>query len=230
MMEKIKGGRFRALFADPVFSEAGLNEGISQTPSKSWRSNARYTPPSVKTTDCYYAVIDCKKKPLPDSKEAWDSWNGVFISILHNNQYLFGRSEVLLSEIKKIAAEIPRTYAVWSKINQIEDELFDDEDLANCHVNVKSFFSMIRFLPAIEDKSKELSFYFNEDSRSFGFVLAKSAHAKQRLDLRFKDNGEILFSFIDGAEGFSRISGTSYLTDYLSNSSKIRKIINLFDH
>lgn len=229
-MEKNKHGRFRTLFANPVFSEVGFTGGIVRPVTKSKELMANYEQPSIKGADCYYTVIECKKKSAADSREAWESWNNVFISILQRNKELLSHTDVLFAEVKKIASEIPRTYSVWSKINQIENELFDDEDLALCQVNLKSFISMIRFLPVIEDKCKDLSFYFNESSKSFGFILSKNTQSKQRLDLRFKENGEILFSFVDGVEGFSRISGSSYLTDYLSNSSKIKKIINLFDY
>jgi hypothetical protein len=229
-MEKNKPVRFRTLFASPVFSKVGFLTGVVSTVTKTKESNAIYDQPSLNTLDCYYSVVECKKRHTSDSQEVWDSWNKVFLSILHRYSSILSHTDAPLSDVKKIASEIPRTYSVWSKINQIESELFDEEDSLSCHVNVKSFVSMIRFLPVLDDRYKELSFYFNETSNSFGFVLAKNSNSKQRLDLRFKDNGEILFSFVDGSEGFSRISGTSFLTDYLSNSSKIKKIINLFDY
>lgn len=99
-------------------------------------------------------------------------------------------------------------------------------------VSVKSLFCMLRFLPILEEKSDELSFDLDDETGRFSVSLVAQVRdgVNKTLDLVFNDDGEILFTFIEGGQGFSRISGSSYLTDYLINSSKFRKLINIFDY
>lgn len=228
-MGMTKSRKPKVYFSDPFISSFGFEGGIS--PFRTVKKDLISTQIKSFTLDeSHFYVIESKKKPAPDSQEVWDSWNNYFLQILNKNSCLLKKDMVVFSELKKITADVPKCYSVWSKLDQIESELFDDDQAATDEVSVKSFICMLRFLPVLEARQKDLSFYLNEKTKIFGFVITKSARSKQRLDMRFRGNGEILFSFIDGLEGFSRISGTSYLTDYLSNSSKIRKIINLFDY
>lgn len=229
-MGMTKSTETKVFFSDPFISDFEF-KSVSSLFNSRWRDVVPVQVESSLTVDeSHFYVIECKKRPAPDSQEIWDLWNQSFLQILSRNSSLLNKGLVSFSDLKTITDEVPKCYSVWSKLQRFESELLEDEAQIDDKVSIKSFLCMLRFLPVLEARQKDLSFYLNEKTKSFGFVLTKSARSKQRLDLRFRENGEILFSFIDGIEGFSRISGTSYLTDYLSNSSKIRKIINLFDY
>lgn len=179
-----------------------------------------------------YYVIEAKKASpiLRDESAEWDDWAKSLVSIISAFADHLTADVVDVSVVRQVFDHIPQSYsAVKDKILNIEGEVFCDYD-SSTQVSFKSFVSMLRFVPALEDKIPNIGFYVNEQSKRFGLTLTKKDRENKTLDLLFKEDGEIFFSYMDEGEGYSRISGSSYLTEYLSNSCKIRKILNIFDY
>lgn len=164
-----------------------------------------------------------------DSKRLWDDWNLAFIPLIRAYSDLLGSEKLPLSGLSQVLNDIPCTYAMRTRFQNMWYELGDEEGQT---VNPKSLFCMLRFLPALELKQSELGFFLDEDTGRLGVNISQDVANEHRktLDLVFNENGEVHFTFIEGGEGYSRISGSSYLTDYLVNSSKFRKLINIFDY
>lgn len=158
----------------------------------------------------------------------WGEWNADFIRLLSGVRSDLENDIVSFAVIRNIAAHVPDGYSLKSRLENIESEVSQDENEIY-EVNVKSFLNMLRFMPVLQEKQRNIGFYMNETKR-FGITLGEGGAGKKTLDLLFKENGEVYFSYMDMDEGISRISGSSYLTDYLSNSKKVRKIFNLFDY
>ncbi|MBC2680726.1 hypothetical protein [Pseudomonas baltica] len=182
------------------------------------------------TAKSYYTIESYKRPSSTCESGIWDSWNKLMLDMLQKHAGLFESRVYRASDLRDLFDDIPSNYVLRSRLHLIECELESDDDAAP--INVKSLFCMLRFLPLLEEKHHELAFYLDDDSGQLGVSLVGhlKGGAKKTLDLVFKDDGEIFFTFMEGGEGFSRISGNSYLTDYLVNSYKFRKLINIFDY
>lgn len=159
----------------------------------------------------------------------WLEWNGLIVGLLRKYGALLDGASHLSSSLKVMFGEIPEAYSIRERLLDIENELGEEGAVG---LNVRSVFCMLRFLPILEEKCSCLDFFVDEDSGRLGVSLVEkiSEDSKKTLDLQFNESGEISFSFMEGGEGFSRVSGTSFLTEYLVNSYKFRKLINIFDY
>ncbi|WP_162996121.1 hypothetical protein [Pseudomonas putida] len=164
-----------------------------------------------------------------EDDKVWSEWNELVVKLIHKYSVLFESTSHCSASLKNLFSEIPKAYSLRSRLLDIENEVGEEPDLV---LNSRSVLCMLRFLPILEEKASSLDFFVDEDSGRLGVSLAEalSVNSKKTLDLQFSENGEISYSFMEGGEGYSRISGTSYLTDYLVNSYKFRKIINIFDY
>lgn len=164
-----------------------------------------------------------------EDAEVWGEWNKIVVGLIQKYSGLFENRSYCSSALRSMFSEIPRYYSLRERLLDIDNELGEDADAG---LNLRSVVCMLRFLPILEEKSDFLDFFVDEGSGRLGVSLVESISesSKKTLDLQFNENGEISYSFMEGGEGFSRISGTSYLTDYLVNSYKFRKIINIFDY
>lgn len=178
-----------------------------------------------------YYTVDSQKRPSHQVDEhVWGGWNQTMLMLIQRYSNFFACQMHSISSVKRIFDEIPEGYKILSRLKNLEVEVGVSECVAS--VNIKSLFSMLRFLPILEEKSNELSIDIDDETGRFcvSFAAQIGGGAKKTLDLVFTDEGEILFTYIEGGQGFSRISGSSYLTEYLVNSSKFRKLINIFDY
>lgn len=162
-------------------------------------------------------------------KKIWDEWNQTFISLIRDYGEWLGLEKVPLSGLSRVLDEIPCSFTLHTRFKNMWYELGEDEDQS---VSPKSLMCMLRFLPALEQKESQIGFFLDEETGRLGINISQRLNDEHRktLDLVFNESGEVYFTFIEGGEGYSRISGSSYLTDYLVNSSKIHKLINIFDY
>lgn len=160
-------------------------------------------------------------------EQEWDEWNNEFISIISKIQDQLREELASFECIQNIASRIPNHYSLKSRLEHIRGEVDVDEE-GEATANVKSFLCMLRFVPILQEKQRNIGFYVNESKR-FGITLGEGVGFKS-LDLLFKEDGEVYFSYMERGDGISRVSGSSYLTEYLVNSKKVRKIFNLFDY
>lgn len=208
------------------FNEIDILISASTVTKAALRSDSRRADVRVKS----YYTIESHKRPSPHTDEhAWGGWNQILLMLIQRHSELFTCQMHSVSSIKHILDEIPVGYSIRSRLKNLEMEI---DAGCNDSVSVKSLFCMLRFLPILEEKSDELSFDLEDETGRFCVSIAAQigGGAQKTLDLVFSDDGEILFTFIEGGQGFSRISGSSYLTDYLINSNKFRKLINIFDY
>ncbi|VXC65840.1 hypothetical protein PSEUDO8Z_160053 [Pseudomonas sp. 8Z] len=182
-------------------------------------------PKAIKAKVTYY---EAEKIPAPcdEDEERWKEWNRILLGLISRLEENLGRSKQSFADISKVANEVPDFYKIKMRLKNIQNEVSLPDDAAEASPSLKSFFCMIRFMPILEENSKDLGFYLSGENR-FGVTIHKK---KKTLDVLFKEDGEMYFSYADSEEGVSRISGTSFLTNYLSNSKKIRKIFNIMDY
>lgn len=178
----------------------------------------------------YYTIDSIKQPSSPADDYIWSGWNQIMLMLIQRNTKFFAQQMHSISAVKCIFEEIPENYTLLSRLKNLEAELGISR-YANS-LNVKSLFSLLRFLPILEEKSTDLSLDVDDETGRFcvSFAAQVGEGAKKTLDLVFTDDGEILFTYIEGGQGYSRISGSSYLTDYLVNSNKFRKLMNIFDY
>lgn len=181
--------------------------------------------------DKSYYIIESRKitsSAQPDPL-IWDVWNRLVLELVQRYSDLLRVNLKPVSFFKDVFQDIPDRYAIRSRLLDLEYELGEEDQAC---VSARSIFCMLRYLPVLDEKSDVLGFYLDDDTGHIGVSMVQylDADKKKTLDLVFKDDGEIFYSFIEGGQGFSRISGTSYLTDYLVNSYKFRKLINIFDY
>lgn len=216
------------LFGRPTRSLKEMD--VIFSPSVVVKSTLRFDP---KHTDVraksYYTIVSHKLLSQNSDEYAWSEWNQILLMIIHRHSDFFACQVHSISSIERILDEIPGGYSIRSRLKNLGAEVGVER---TAPVSVKSLFSMLRFLPILEEKSDDLIFDLDDETGRFCVSLAAQIayDSKKTLDLVFTDDGEVLFTFIEGGQGFSRISGSSYLTDYLVNSSKFRKLINIFDY
>ncbi|WP_122408128.1 hypothetical protein [Pseudomonas viridiflava] len=159
----------------------------------------------------------------------WEEWNLTFISLIRDQADWLVLDKVPLCRLSEILNSVPCSQPMSSRFKNMWYELGEEDGQ---EVSPRSLFCMLRFLPALEQKESQIGFFLDEETGRFGVNLSErlDGNNKKTLDLVFNENGEVYFTFIEGGDGYSRISGSSYLTDYLVNSSKFRKLINIFDY
>ncbi|MGC6655583.1 hypothetical protein [Pantoea sp. EEL5] len=111
------------------------------------------------------------------------------------------------------------------KYNYLETLLANDN--FNIEVSLPSLFNSIRFTYEMSSDVIDKSvFFIDTDSQ---YVNMAFVNSESRLDLTFKDNGEISFRFIDCDGGRIRITGTSFfgLGGNQKETRKINKLIGL---
>lgn len=180
-----------------------------------------------------YATIDAVKESGDSAeKSKWILWNSQLLELLSEYGKCLGDEPVYLSSLRDVFKKIPSHYCISSRFQNLESELGGRD--VDFKVSAKSLFCMLRFLPLIEEKNREVYFNLDDETGWFGISFSRyiqnSEEDRKTLDVIFKDDGEIYFTFIEGGQGFSRISGSSFLTEYLVNSPKFRKILNIFDY
>lgn len=167
-------------------------------------------------------TYDYCKSNTPTQKEVWDSWNKIFIKLIEEEKDLDGSISIqhCLSVLDNTTIDIAfdkkkLTYSL-------------EQDLDILDINKRSFLVMMRFLPAFyqtsQESKKNVHLYIDSNSM-MGVKVFESNDVS--LDLLFKSDGEILFTFLDSSDGLTRVSGSSFLTNYLSNSRKINKLFKL---
>lgn len=177
-----------------------------------------------------YHVIESRKCSTAVDDHSWGVWNDLMVGIVDKYSGLLGDSCVSSANFFTLIAEIPSRYTIKTKLDLL-GEFFEDCDEENLGISPKSLLSVIRYIPIFEERREVCDFYVDDNTGRIGVSMSQEigAGARKTLDLIFSENGEILFSFMEGGEGYSRISGSSYLTSYLVNSYKIRKIFSIFD-
>lgn len=179
-----------------------------------------------------YTTIEAVKESSDFSRDEWASWNSKLLDLIKIHKSLLVDENVCFSEITGLLQSISGGDHISSRFKSLETELCGGD--ADLKISAKSLFCMLRFLPFIDERGDNLYFSLDDETGWFGISLSENLHGfhgqRKTLDVIFKDDGEIYFTFIEGGQGFSRISGSSYLTDYLVNSPKFRKILNIFDY
>lgn len=229
------GGLDRELFLDNevVYSDRAVSRGKKGVSAQRQVPKAKFYFDyfQVEPLHTSYSVIQADRQPTcSKSTVLWDSWALVLVDIIGKSSEMLAKDIVALDSLQQIADAVPDTYGAFkARLANIDDEL-SCSDEEKPLVSFKSFVSFLRFVPAFQEKIDDIGFYLNADTKRLGLTLSRRDSENKTLDILFKEDGEIFFSYMEESDGFSRISGSSYLTEYLSNSCKIKKILNIFDY
>ncbi len=74
---------------------------------------------------------------------------------------------------------------------------------------------------------KDFNILIDSETGLFGITILNNKNCKQILTLIFKENSEIIFSYVTGKPEIVKISGTAFFDNPLESFNELKKIIKL---
>lgn len=127
-------------------------------------------------------------------------------------------------EIVKRAIERISLYPSIKKMLSFAVDNYFDSYSNNGHIDVRSLFNLLKYLPEIHSLHCEKTISIDSD---LSLLTVSFYKENSTMHLVFDKNGEVIFNYSDNDMKKIRISGSSYFSGDISNAAQIKKLLNL---
>ncbi|HCG7382891.1 TPA: hypothetical protein NJ378_003696 [Vibrio parahaemolyticus] len=190
---------------------------------------------TVKTIDFdkyeIYSIDDYPKEVRDVKDSLFVEWN------MHVMEKAFCVDTIdgLICQVSRLSEELldkqtdGNTISILGSLkNTYDDYIVESQENYKTTFSEGSVDSLRQFLRYIPDiASLHHSVYVEKDTGFFGVMLKSSKKSKPLLNLVLRENGEVLFSFVNKKTGMIKISGTAYFNHNLEDSREIRHLLRM---
>lgn len=94
-------------------------------------------------------------------------------------------------------------------------------------INIESILQALKYFYELDKLPLTPTFHYDTDTNLFKFIFSKD---KERLEIAFSDDGIIYYLYDLYDEYHTHIEGSAYLSDKISDTKRIHKIISLMEN
>lgn len=177
--------------------------------------------------DLWYSVINNVKNLTVEQRyPSCDA--GVSRDLLHGNDCCLMMTT--LDTIDKQYGDPTTSKLIGYIKNTISSkrDVFEGKASERIAHSAMSMVNLIKYLPTFKNRDG-ISFYFDDDSMSFGLICKLTSRHKGTLNLLVKENQEVSFFYAKKVHGPVTISGVAKFGRNIKNSPQIRLLFNLMD-